>query len=377
MINGVNMKISLSELTGALIHQRRAYALFSAPLAILSVLGALMYPRTYVASTTFMPPQQAQSSAMSTLVQLGTLAGLSSSPVAFKPSEELYMAFLRTKTVTDAVAKEHRLVAHYDAPDLEAAVKILKDRTNIQSDKKSGLVTVTVDDDDANYAAKVANGYISSLRVLTDRLAITEAQQRAKFLEAQVDKTAKELAEAQQNLSLARNVDGISSEDLNAQAALRSSAQIRSEIGYKEAQLQVASRFQTQNNPEYVKVAAELSALKQALAKVENGAKSSATANPSGTRTALDLLRQVKLKESALEVMVRQLEIAKVDVAKEGPLVQQVDVAEAPAKPTKPRRLYLAAAFLVATQAILVLALALRWSRQHGYGGSRIDGRDM
>jgi uncharacterized protein involved in exopolysaccharide biosynthesis len=46
----------------------------------------------------------------------------------------------------------------------------------------------------------------------------------------------------------------------------------------------------------------------------------------------------VKVQEAMLEVLIKQYELARVDEAKEGPLLQQVDVAVAPERKSKPKR---------------------------------------
>ena len=71
-----------------------------------------------------------------------------------------------------------------------------------------------------------------------------------------------------------------------------------------------------------------------------------------------------------LEVLIRQYELARVDEAKEGPLIQQVDVAMPAERKSKPKRaqIVLVAAFaglflgvLVAFAFVAGLMLLVRW----------------
>jgi uncharacterized protein involved in exopolysaccharide biosynthesis len=69
--------------------------------------------------------------------------------------------------------------------------------------------------------------------------------------------------------------------------------------------------------------------------------------------------RELKLQETLLESMVRQYEIAKLDESKEGPVLQQVDVALPPDRKSKPSRTLIvlastAAAFLLASAWVIV-----------------------
>ena len=66
--------------------------------------------------------------------------------------------------------------------------------------------------------------------------------------------------------------------------------------------------------------------------------------------------RELKLQEMMLEGMLRQYEIAKLDEAKEGPVLQQVDVAQVPDYKSKPSR-----ALIVLASTLLALLLVSGW----------------
>ena len=77
----------------------------------------------------------------------------------------------------------------------------------------------------------------------------------------------------------------------------------------------------------------------------QGGAPGSAVDMPVGKipGAAVDYVRarrELKLQETLLESMVRQYEIAKLDEAKEGPALQQVDVALPPDYKSKPSRAF-------------------------------------
>ena len=75
------------------------------------------------------------------------------------------------------------------------------------------------------------------------------------------------------------------------------------------------------------------------------------------------------MREAALEALVRQLEIAKVDVAREGPSLQVIDPAVPAEMPSRPRRLRLALiGFLLSGVAAFSIALVQAHRRQ-GPGG--------
>ncbi len=79
--------------------------------------------------------------------------------------------------------------------------------------------------------------------------------------------------------------------------------------------------------------------------------------------------RELKLQETLLEGMVRQFEIAKLDEAKEGPVLQQVDVAVPPDRKSKPSRALIVIVAtvlaLLASSAFVVLRRYKAFVREH------------
>jgi tyrosine-protein kinase Etk/Wzc len=67
------------------------------------------------------------------------------------------------------------------------------------------------------------------------------------------------------------------------------------------------------------------------------------------------------VQEAMLEVLIKQYELARVDEAKEGPLLQQVDVATAPERKAKPKR---ATIVMVSALAGLFLGVLIAFARR-------------
>ena len=120
----------------------------------------------------------------------------------------------------------------------------------------------------------------------------------------------------------------------------------------------------TEQNPMVMRLNSELRALRSELARMESaqgGVPGSAVDMPIGKlpEAAVDYVRarrELKLQETLLEAMVRQYEIAKLDEAKEGPALQQVDIALPPDCKSKPsRRLIVMASALLGAAADVAL----------------------
>jgi len=139
----------------------------------------------------------------------------------------------------------------------------------------------------------------------------------------------------------------------------------------------VLSRFVTSQNPELKRLALEISALRSQMAKYELSKSESKTSDPSkslqsneSTRTktvqkATQAYNTLKIQEALLDGYVKQLELAKLDEAKEGPAVQVVDEARAPEMRAKPERKKLVLAYTVTGLIIAFVLAALRALLRH------------
>ncbi|MFT3858164.1 MAG: Wzz/FepE/Etk N-terminal domain-containing protein [Aquabacterium sp.] len=329
--------VSLLDLIKALNEQRLLFGL----IWVLGVSAALAYALTvqrfYSATTVILPPQQQQSAAASALAQLGALSGVAGLAAGSKSSDELYLALLRSRSLQDDMIKRLGLLQRYEVKTMTDARMVLSFRVSLSSDKKAGLITIAADDPDAAFAAKLANAHVDALRNMLASLAVTEAQQRRMFFEQQVRKTQADLDQAELTFRKVQAQSGMVVTQALAESGIKAGVDLRAQIASREVQLQAMSRFATERNPEMMKLAAELGALRQQLNRLEGGEQAQGGLGTRGF-AAVKAYREMKVQEAALEALIKQFEIAKMDESRDGPLLQQVDVAVPPEYPTKPKR---------------------------------------
>jgi len=276
--------------------------------ALISCAAAYLLPRYFTATTVMLPPQQQQSSANAALAQLGALAGAVGAGASLKSSDGMYLAFMKTRRLQDALVDRYKLKERYQADTYLEARKELNERVVIVSDKKSGLITVEVDDKDPKFAAALANAHVDQLRNMLLVIAVTDAQQRRVFFEHQVKKTKESLSQAELLFRKTQKESGLIVSQSLAESGVKEAAQIRAQIAAKEVQLQIISRFATPENQEFQRVATEVGALRQQLSRLETGvgensALSGNTA-PAGL-VAVQAFRDMKIQEALLEVYIR------------------------------------------------------------------------
>ena len=345
-------EISLLDL--ALVVAENLKLLILGPLAVgLAALGiSFLIKPSFTASTTILPPQQQQSAAAMMAQQLGALGGLAGAAAGLKNPADQYVAMLKSEAVADVLIERFKLVQRYEVDYLQDAFKALEQKRRITSGKE-GLIKVEVDDQDPAIAAEMANAHVDALGGLMSRLALTEAQQRRAFFEKKLKETQAELTRAQQALQ----ATGVSSNALKANpgATVTAVAELQARISAQEVKVGVMRGYLTDSAQELRSALAELAGLRAQLTRIGQTAPDRA-----GDTDYVTRFRDFKYYETLFELFAKQYEIARVDEAREGPLLQVMDTARAPQRKSKPKKALIAVIATLATGFALVLFVFVR-----------------
>ncbi len=332
--------------------------------AAVSLGVALLLAPVYTARTTLLPPgSQQQSSSAAALAALGSLGGLAGG-LGAKTPDELYVVLLKSDSVQRALDQRFDLKKRYEVKTHETLRRVLPNYIRVSSDKKTGVIAVEVDDEDPKFAAELANAHVGEVTKVLGRLAVSEAQLRRVFFEQQLKETKENLIQAERDMQRVQEKSGVIVLDKQAEALIGGAAQLRAQIAEREVQLKVLRTGATEQNPDVLRLVSELRALRGELARMESsqgGSPGSAVDMGVGKipEAAVDFVRarrELKLQETLLESMLRQYEIAKLDEAKEGPVLQQVDVALPPDYKSKPSR-----ALIVLASTLVALLASVAW----------------
>jgi uncharacterized protein involved in exopolysaccharide biosynthesis len=287
---------------------------------------------TFTAVTTFLPPQQQQSAAASALASLGALSGLAGVGGGLKSPADQYVSLMQSTTVADRLIDEFQLMAVYESKYRLDARKELASNVRIGLGKKDGLIKIEVDDTEPQRAANLANKHVEELRRMTGGLALSEAQQRRVFFEAQLKQTRDKLVGAQQTLQQS----GFSQGALRAEpkAAAEGYAKLKAETTAAEVRLQTLRRGLADTTPEVLQQQTLLGALRGQLTKLESAA------GTTGDSDYIGKYRDFKYQETLFDLFARQYELARLDESREGALIQVIDPALVPERKSKPARMW-------------------------------------
>jgi len=347
-------EISILDLLQTIVDNLRLLVL--GPLAVgIAALGiSFAIPPTYTAKTQFLPPQQQQSAAASMLASLGSLGGLAGAAAGLKNPADQYIAYMKSNAVKDALIDRFKLMERYEAKLREDARKALDGAARIASGK-DGLISVEFDDKDPKFAAEVANAYVEELRTVLGRLAVTEAQQRRLFFEKQLVKAKENLTASEQALK----ATGISDSVLksNPATAVAGIAALKAQITAQEVKVGAMRGYLAETAPDFRQAMTELANLRAQLAKQD---KDEASSGSAGQGDYISRYRDFKYHETLFELFAKQYELAKVDEAREGAVIQVLDVAQPPERKSKPKKALIAIIATLAAGFALLLFVFIR-----------------
>jgi tyrosine-protein kinase Etk/Wzc len=342
-------EISVLDLLIVLAARKRLIIWITVAFAILAIVVSLLLPVRYTATVVLLPPQQNSSLSNQLAAQLGSFGGVAASLAGggsslLRNPNDMYVAMFKSRIVEDAMIDRYGLMQEYHKKYRSDARKKFEHYSIVDGSGKDGLIHISVDDHDPQRAADLANGYVDQFRNLSEHLAITEAGQRRLFFEKQLQQANQSLADAEESLKETEQKTGLIAIDAQTRALIESAASLRAQVAAKEVQIQGMQTYATGENAQLVEAQQELDTLRTQLARLGGGNDNSGgIIVPKGQMTEAGVeyvrkLRDVKYYETIFDILARQFELAKLDEAKEGALIQVVDPAIVPDKRSFPKR---------------------------------------
>jgi len=338
-------EINLFDYLIVLLKRKRLIMGITFGAAIITAIISLIMPPIYRAETKILPPQQGSSMATQFLSQLGSAAGLVGGAVGIKTPNDLYIGLLKSRLVLDGVIDRFNIMGLYKTKSRENARRGLADTLKARDDKKSGIITIGVEDKDPKRAADMANAFVEELKNMNKGLAVTEAGQRRLFFEEQLKDTKEALIKAEDSMEGFQERTGAIKIDEQAKAVIEGIANLRAQIAAKEVGLKVMRTYATPQNPDIQRAEEELRGMREQLGRLEtrSGGHNPDPLMPTGRIPALGTeyirkLREFKYQEALYEILLKQYEAARLDEARDAAIIQVIEKAIPPEKRVKPKR---------------------------------------
>jgi capsule polysaccharide export protein KpsE/RkpR len=343
---------------------------------VVSLIIVFLIPKTYVSQARIMPPESGDSSTalLASLagrsIQGELLSGLAASLMGGYHSGALFVDLLHSNSVTGVLVDRFQLQHVYRKRYKVDAAKLLVRNTTISQDKKSGVITLSVKDEDPVRARDMAQAYLDQLNAIVNRTSTSSAHQERTFIEARLADVKAQLERAQEALSEFSSKNSTIDLPEQAKATVESEARIQGQLIAAQGELESLRQVYGDGNIRVREAGARVASLKRELEKMGGSAAPLQPATATGSDHAesylplrqvprlavpfANLYREVRVKETVYDLLTQQHEVARIQEAKDVPAVEIIDAPGIPEKKAFPPRTVLTLAFTL----LLFLALS-------------------
>jgi len=325
--------------------------------ALLSTAVAFIIPKRYKSTAKLVAPEGSSATALSGM--LNKAAGGSSNSLGLDPATLLglktpgafYTAVLQSRTVQDHLIQKFDLLTHYGKKYYQDARKKLAQNTDIEEEKKSGVITLSVIDWDPQFAASLVRAYIDEMNRVAADLNTSAAHREREFLEQRLKSAKQDLDQASMQLSEFSSKHTMMDVQQQSRTMMDAAARLQGELIASQSELKGLEQIYSDDNVRVRSLRARVGELQSQLKRMvgtytaPGSADDAQTGDYPSIRTlpALgyryqDLYRQAKIQETIYEFLTQQYEMARVAEAKELPVLRTMDQPNVPEKKTSPIR---------------------------------------
>jgi uncharacterized protein involved in exopolysaccharide biosynthesis len=363
----------ISVVVPALLRKGRFVSICCGSGLVLSAAIAFLIPSQYRSEVQMMPPgwQSTTSPLMASLSGISAATGGASLGAGLLGSRSVggpLIGIIESRTAQDDLIDRFDLQHVYRVKEREDARKILRKRTDAAEDKPTGIISIIVTDRDPSRARDLAAAYVDELNKLVVDMDTSAAHRERLFLDARLTEVQKDLESSEQQLSQFSSRTGTMNADAQSKVMLDATSKLQGELIAAESELHGLEAVYSADNVRVLAARARVNTLNGELQKMGGAAstinsdKNSSELYPSLRQLPLlgvtyaDLYRRTKVEETAFELLSKELEVAKIQEAKEIPSVKVLDPPVVAEKKSFPPR-----ALLIAIGAILGFLVGIGW----------------
>ena len=137
-------------------------------------------------------------------------------------------------------------------------------------------------------------------------------------------------------------------------------AALQAQATAQEVKVGAMRGYLTESAPDFKQAMTELAALRAQLAKQERDVP--ASGNATGQGDYVTKYREFKYHEAMFEIFTKQYELARIEEAREGAVIQVLDRAQPPERKAKPQKALIAIVTTLATGFALLLFVFIRYA---------------
>ncbi len=333
-----------------IIHWRKFILASGILTAVLAGLISFILPKWFTATTSVFPPDTSggMMSGYAQLLQQSLQIPLPTpSAVGARPNT-IYIDILLSEQVSNRIIDDFDLKRLYGTEMTFEAIDALHSHTFF-SLLENGLLKIGVEDRDPERAAAIANRYVELLEDFTREINTTRAAKTKEFVGKQIEIHAVELAAAEEELKEFQQEHEALKLDEQITAAIDIVASLTAEAVAMEIELEILREYTSESSQEYLRkkkeydeILDQLRMFKLQSARAETDfVRSYFPTFDSIPELALEmarLMREVKTGTVVYRMLVEEYEKARIEEARDTPVVQVLDRAAVPELRSRPKR---------------------------------------
>ncbi|QEE29183.1 lipopolysaccharide biosynthesis protein [Terriglobus albidus] len=350
--------------------------------AACSLTLAFVIPKRYSSTAMIMPPANTNSSSVMIAALAGRALGggsnnsfssLAGSLLGTGNTTALYIDLIKSGTISDHLIERFELQKVYDKRYRIDTAKKLARRTSVAEDKKSGVITITVEDSDRVRARDLAQGYLDELNLLLTHTATTSAHQERVFIERRLQTAHTDLIRAQKELSNFSTSHTTIDIKEQTRAMVDAMARVQAELIAEQSSLSSLRQIYGDQNIRVKSAESRIGSLQQRLNSIAGPSNSGVDVPVSNDQPypALrslpqlavpyaELYRNLRIQETLFELLTQQYELSRIEEAKDVPVVSVIDTPGIAEKKSFPPRTLLTLALTVMSLLITAAFLLIR-----------------
>ncbi len=314
-----------------------------------------IYPRTYSAVVTVLPPEGSQH--LSGFASI--LGGQNFSDLMMgsntNANSQLYEEILKSRTAAIYVVKKDNLQKFYGKKNIYKAAGELDKNLNV-SVSKERIISLSVNvstslfpffsnrnDSIKKLAASISNNFVDALDKINREKLTSKAKDTRIFIGNQLEQTRSKLDSVENALMMFQKKNKAVSLPEQVNAAIDAAAKLKSEIMKTEIEIGMVEPNLRSDNKYLLMLKEKLKQLKDQYSKMEMGSRDyliTFNEAPELGKQLANLLREVKIQNEVYSMLQQEYYKEKIQESKDIPTVQVLDPAIPPLSPSSPRTIF-------------------------------------
>ena len=350
-----------------LCRAKKSIALFVLGLTLFALLLVQIVPKSYEAEAVILPPYRASVGVSGLLSEFSGLfpamgeGGEFVLPFMITPSD-LYAALISTPAITDTVIIQFGLAKEYRAKTMLIAREKFKKHLKVKLSRE-GLIKVKFSAKTPQKASDIVNALLKRLDNLNQNLRIWSARNYRMYIEERLKECGDSLEKAKNNLVSFQKSRGLPAIEAQTQYALSTVANLQAELLQAQYELSYLRNFMSEKSARIKTLETRVNEIQKTLASLE--AQPELSAIPLGQVpdlyiTYLTLLREYQTQQTLYIFLTQQFEQARLEEAKNVPVIQVLYWASPQICDLKPKRGIVTIATFLSSLIIALLGISAR-----------------